>query len=62
MANSPPDTVITSEELSGRSMISRRTLYKLPQDGDFPSQKIGWQWRFHRDAVDAWWKNQKTNE
>lgn len=59
-AKSPPDTVMTIEELSQYLKISRSTLYKLAQEGKLPSQKVGRHWRFHRDAVDAWLKNQPT--
>jgi hypothetical protein len=26
----------------------------LVQDGKVPGKKVGRQWRFHREAVDAW--------
>jgi len=54
MAKSPPDTVMTIEELSKYLKISRSTLYKLAQEGKLPSQKVGRHWRFHRDAIDRW--------
>jgi len=53
-AKSPPDTVMTIEELAQYLKISRSTLYKLAQEGKLPSQKVGRHWRFHRDAVDRW--------
>jgi excisionase family DNA binding protein len=33
---------------------TKSTLYKLVQAGRLPGKKVGRQWRFHRDAVDAW--------
>lgn len=60
-SKSPPDKVMTIEELSEYLKISRSTLYKLAQEGKLPAQKVGRHWRFHRDAVDAWLKNQKEN-
>ena len=62
MAKSPPDAVMIVEELSECLKTSRSTLCKLVQEGELSSQKIDQHWRFHRDAVDAWLKNQETNE
>ena len=54
MAKSPPDTVMTIEEMSKYLKISRSTLYKLAQEGKLPAQKVGRHWRFHREAMDEW--------
>ncbi|HEX9834075.1 MAG TPA: helix-turn-helix domain-containing protein [Mycobacterium sp.] len=58
MAKAPHDTVMTIEELSKYLKISRSTLYKLAQEGKLPAQKVGRHWRFHKDAVDSWLKQQ----
>lgn len=50
------DSILTIEELSAYLKISKSTLYKLAQGGKLPGQKIGKHWRFHRDAVDGWLK------
>lgn len=60
MPKSPPDVVMTIVELSKYLKISRSTLYKLVQEGKVPGQKVGRHWRFHREMVDAWLKNEKT--
>jgi len=61
-AKSPWDNVMTAEELLRRvKEISTTTWYKLAQEGKLPSQKVGRHWRFHRDAVDTWLKNQDQN-
>jgi excisionase family DNA binding protein len=52
------DAVMTIEELSKYLKISRSTLYKLAQEGKLPSQKVGRHWRFHKEAVDEWLKQQ----
>ncbi len=61
MGKSPPGAVMTIDDLAKYLKISRSTLYKLAQEGKLPAQKVGRHWRFHREAVDAWLKNQKTN-
>jgi len=55
------DSVMTIEEVAAYLRIPKSTLYKLAQEGRVPGQKVGRHWRFHKDAVDAWLKNQKTN-
>jgi excisionase family DNA binding protein len=42
------------DELASYLKVSRSTLYKLVQQGGVPGQKVGKQWRFHKDAVDDW--------
>lgn len=53
MAKSP-DTVLTIEELAEYLKLSKSTLYHLARRGDFPGQKVGRHWRFHRAAIDDW--------
>lgn len=48
-----PD-VLTLEETAERLRISRPTLLELAARGEIPCQRVGKQWRFHRDAVLAW--------
>jgi excisionase family DNA binding protein len=55
------DAVMTIEELSKYLKISRSTLYKLAQEGKLPAQKVGRHWRFHKEAVDEWLKQQPVN-
>ncbi|MGH8591045.1 MAG: helix-turn-helix domain-containing protein [Gammaproteobacteria bacterium] len=46
--------VMTIDQLAEYLQIPKSTLYKLVQDGKVPGKKVGRQWRFHREAVDAW--------
>ncbi|MCL5421036.1 MAG: helix-turn-helix domain-containing protein [Nitrospirae bacterium] len=50
--------ILTIEELSDYLKISKSTLYKLVREGKVPSQKIGRHWRFHKDAIESWLKNE----
>ena len=54
-----PDQWLTLEELAQYLKISRTKLYQMAQNGELPGSKIGSLWRFNRDEVDAWVKNQK---
>ena len=46
--------VMTIDQLAEYLQIPKSTIYKLVQDGKVPGKKVGRQWRFHREAVDAW--------
>jgi excisionase family DNA binding protein len=48
---------MTVEEVADYLRIPRSSIYTLAQDGRIPCQKVGRQWRFHRDAIDGWLKN-----
>ncbi len=34
--------------------MSRSKLYQMAQKGELPGSKIGTQWRFDREKIDAW--------
>ena len=45
--------VLTSEEAATLLRVSRKTLYRLAQNGELPGTKVGRSWRFHRaDLID----------
>lgn len=50
----PQDKWLTIEELSGYLKMSRSKLYQMAQKGELPGSKIGTQWRFDREKIDAW--------
>ena len=49
--------VLTIGDLSVYLKISKSTLYKLVREGKIPCQKIGRHWRFHREAIERWLRN-----
>lgn len=53
-----PAVVLTIEELSDYLKIPKSTLYKLVREGKVPCRKIGRHWRFHRNAIDDWLREQ----
>jgi excisionase family DNA binding protein len=55
-------TVLTIEDLAEYLKISKSTLYKLAQEGALPGQKVGRHWRFHREAVDQWLRNEPSTK
>ncbi len=50
----PQDKWLTIAELSGYLKMGRSKLYQMAQKGELPGSKIGTQWRFDRDRIDAW--------
>ena len=51
------DEIMSLDELVDYLKVSKSTLYKLVQRGHLPGKKVGKQWRFHKEAVDAWLKS-----
>ena len=50
---------LTIEELAEYLKMGRTKLYRMAQDGDIPASKVGNQWRFDREEIDQWMKNQR---
>ena len=53
------DKWLTLDELAEYLKLSRTKLYRMAQNGEIPASKIGSQWRFDREEIDAWMKSQK---
>ncbi|MFC2076205.1 helix-turn-helix domain-containing protein [candidate division KSB1 bacterium] len=53
------DKWLTLNELSSYLKIGRTKLYQMVQEGQMPASKVGTQWRFDRDEIDEWLKNQR---
>ena len=48
------DSIMTIEEVAAYLKIPKSTVYILAQEGKIPCQKVGRQWRFHKEAIDRW--------
>lgn len=53
------NTVMTIDDLAVYLKLSKSTLYKLCSEGKVPGQKVGRHWRFHKDMIDSWLKQQR---
>ena len=58
MAKKQPDTILTIDELASYMKLSKSSLYHFARAGKVPGVKVGRHWRFHKEAIDAWVKNQ----
>jgi len=55
------DKWLTLDELAAYIKISRAKLYQMSQAAKIPASKIGSQWRFNREEIDTWMKNQRPS-
>lgn len=53
--------IMTIEEVAEYLKMKPQTIYTWAQNGKIPAAKIGKEWRFRRDLVDAWF-NQHIQE
>jgi excisionase family DNA binding protein len=51
-------SVMTIEQLAEYLQIGKRSLYKLAREGEIPAKKILNKWRFDRQQIDAWIRQQ----
>ena len=48
--------VLTAPDVAAYLKLSISTVYRLACRGDLPGQKVGRQWRFHKAALDEWFR------
>ena len=52
------DDIMTLKEVAKYLGLHVMTVYKLTREGRVPAAKIGGQWRFKRNVLDAWLESQ----
>lgn len=50
---------MTAEEIAEYMRLPQSTVYKLAQEGKLPGFKVGRHWRFRREAVMQWIREQE---
>jgi excisionase family DNA binding protein len=50
--------MLTLKEVAKFLSLSEKTVYRLVKAGILPALKIGGQWRFEQQVLDAWLSNQ----
>jgi len=55
------DEIMTVEEVAKYLKMKPQTIYVWAQTGKIPAAKIGKEWRFRKDIIDAWF-NQHIND
>jgi excisionase family DNA binding protein len=50
--------IITAQEAAAYLRVSRGTVCKLARRGEIPGTKLGQQWRFDKEQLDEWMREQ----
>lgn len=48
------------EEVANYLRLSKDTIYRMANAGRLPASKVGNQWRFRKEDVDAWLEENKN--
>jgi excisionase family DNA binding protein len=51
---STPRRIMTAAEVAEYLRVHQSTIYKMTAKGQIPFFRIGFDYRFHRDAIDKW--------
>lgn len=49
--------IMTVEEVAAYLKMKPQTIYTWAQKGKIPAAKLGKEWRFRQDIIDAWFLN-----
>jgi len=55
-----PKKIMTADDLAEYLQFNRSTIYKMARAGTIPAIKFENVWRFSKDAIDLWLKNQSV--
>ena len=61
MTSKPPahDAFLTTEEVLEYLQVNLRTVYRLIKSNSIPAVRVGRQWRFKKQDIDAWLEGRK---
>jgi excisionase family DNA binding protein len=54
------EKLMTLEEMADYLRLSNDTIYRMANNGTIPASKVGNQWRFRKEDVDAWLEANKN--
>jgi excisionase family DNA binding protein len=54
------NTFLTTEEVLAYLQVNLRTVYRLIKAGKIPAVRVGRQWRFRKEDIDAWLDSQRA--
>lgn len=49
-----PNILMTVKDVATYLSVTERTVYRLVKDHRLPAYKVGGQWRFKADMIEAW--------
>lgn len=50
--------IMTAQEVADYLRLAEATVYKLAQAGEIPAVKVGRAWRFKRELIDKWLRDE----
>ncbi|MBW2702429.1 MAG: helix-turn-helix domain-containing protein [Deltaproteobacteria bacterium] len=53
------EDILTIRDVAEYLKVTEKTVYGLSQKGKIPGFKVGGQWRFRREDLDAWIEGQQ---
>lgn len=56
------DRWMTIEEVAKYFQVSKDSIYRLAQKGKIPASKLGNLWRFRKEEIDEWMKNNSNKK
>jgi excisionase family DNA binding protein len=57
----PNWNLMNVNELAAYLKVHTATIYRLLKRGELPAFKIGYDWRFEKDAIDNWRRKQEED-
>lgn len=54
--------LLSVKEVATYLAVTERTVYRLVKDHRLPAYKVGGQWRFKVDMIDAWMSRERVTE
>ena len=54
-------TLLTVKEVATYLVINQRTVYRLVKEQRLPAFRVGGQWRFKLELIDAWTRQGQAN-
>ena len=56
------ERLMTIDEVASYMQVSRFTVYRLAKERAIPASKVGRQWRFQREEIERWMRDQYPRE
>ncbi len=56
------ERLLTIDEVAAYMQVSRFTVYRLAKEHSIPASKIGRQWRFQKEEIEQWMREQSRKE
>jgi excisionase family DNA binding protein len=57
----PDPRFMTVDEVASYLKVHPATIYRLLKRGALPAFKVGYDWRFSKEAIDDWRRKQEEN-